>query len=409
MIAPGEQATVLASHQSAVNRLGARPIQVSSRTAPVRIAFVMEQTLGHVTHFRNLQDAVALHEHIAPTWLPIPFATDGAARLLPVFRSNWSVRASLRARRALRRALQGHDHDALVFHTQVTSLFSMDQMRRLPTVMSLDATPINYDAVGEPYDHRPAGVGLIDRQKHRLNREAFHCAAALVTWSDWARRSLIADYAIDPGRISVLAPGASAGYFRIGETRQTAFVRAVAQQGKVNVLFVGGDFIRKGGPLLLDVLHGDLAERCELHLATSDPVAERPGVHVHRGIAPNSDELLRLFAEADVFVLPSKGECLAVALMEATAAGLPVITTDVGALSEAVAPGESGIVIRPGDAGGLRHALDALAADPALRRRMGAAGHALAREKFDSHKNNRALLDLVVEAAAGASQARRVA
>src|SRR4051794_30488941 len=97
---------------------------------PVRTAFVMEQALGHVTHARNLQSLVAERSDIASTWLPIPFDALGAARFLPLLRSNWSVRASWRARRALNTALATTPLDALVFHTQVTALFSVSLMRR---------------------------------------------------------------------------------------------------------------------------------------------------------------------------------------------------------------------------------------------------------------------------------------
>jgi glycosyltransferase involved in cell wall biosynthesis len=174
-------------------------------------------------------------------------------------------------------------------------------------------------------------------------------------------------------------------------------------------LFVGGDFQRKGGPLLLECMRGPLAERCELHIVTQQAIAPQPGVHVHRGLGPNSPALLVLFAEADLFVLPTMAECLAVVLMEATAAGLPVITTDVAALREAVQPGESGLLIRPGDVGALRRALSALIDDAALRRRMGHAGAALARQRFDARVNGSALLDLVVEVANGQHDPRRVA
>src|SRR5206468_3682262 len=92
------------------------------------------------------------------------------------------------------------------------------------------------------------------------------------------------------------------------------------------VLFVGGDFKRKGGPALLEVMRGPLAGWCELHVVTQAEVAPQPGVVVHRGLQANSPELLRLFATADIFVLPTMADCLAVVLMEATAAGLPVIT-----------------------------------------------------------------------------------
>jgi glycosyltransferase involved in cell wall biosynthesis len=373
----------------------------------------MEQTLGHVTHARNLREVVAGHADVEPVWLPIPFETRGVGRLVPVFSQNWSVRASWRARRALSHALARAPLDAALFHTQVTALFSVGMMRRVPSVISLDATPINYDSVGRYYDHRAAGDGFLDRQKRSTNRRAFHAATSLVTWSDWARRSLIDDYGVDAAKIRVLAPGASGAFFEVGD-RRAAGHAAAARTGPgtgvlPRVLFVGGDFVRKGGHDLLDVFGTALRDRCELHIVTNARVEPRPNVHVHRAIGPNDPSLVRLFADADIFVLPSLAECLAVVLMEATAAALPVITTDVGALSEAVRPGETGLITRAGDRADLARALDALIGDPGARRRMGLAGRVLARHKFDARTNGRALLDIVVEAAKRGRHTREAA
>jgi len=152
-----------------------------------------------------------------------------------------------------------------------------------------------------------------------------------------------------------------------------------------------------------------LAERCELHLVTGANVQEQPNVFVHRGLQANSPELLRQFAQADLFILPTYADCLAVVLMEATAAGLPVITTDVGALSEAVTPGASGLLIEPGNAAALRAAVAALVDDSARRDSMGSVGHALARAKFDAQRNNSALLDLVVDLGLAQQHTRRAA
>src|SRR3954468_17400646 len=106
----------------------------------IRAAFVMEQTLGHVTHHANLRAVAAGQSEVAPSWLPLPFGVEGLARFLPLLRSNWSVRASWRARSALGAVLATRPHDAIVFHTQVTALFSVHHMRRLPAIVSLDAT-----------------------------------------------------------------------------------------------------------------------------------------------------------------------------------------------------------------------------------------------------------------------------
>src|SRR5437588_11692780 len=103
--------------------------------SPIRTAFVMEQALGHVTHYRNLREFTDRQADIAPTWLPIPFDVRGAARWVPLLRSNWSVRASWRARRALNAARARGPLDAVVFHTQVTSLFSVGLLRDIPSVI----------------------------------------------------------------------------------------------------------------------------------------------------------------------------------------------------------------------------------------------------------------------------------
>jgi glycosyltransferase involved in cell wall biosynthesis len=177
----------------------------------------------------------------------------------------------------------------------------------------------------------------------------------------------------------------------------------------VRLLFVGGDFERKGGPLLLEAVAAARTQRAfEVHIVTKQPVTAQANVVVHRDIGPNSPELLRLFREADAFVLPSRGDCLALVLMEATAAGLPVLSSDVGALREAAIPDRTAIVVGADDGRALRAAIERLVDDTALRQRLGQAGHALARAKFDAERNNRAILDLIATVA-GAKGEKRVA
>lgn len=364
---------------------------------PIRAAFVVEQTLGHVTHTRNLEAAAAAQDDVAVTWLPVSFPVSGIGGLVPAYRSNWSVRASWRARTRLLRERAIQSFDVLFFHTQVTALFCADLMRRIPSVVSLDATPVNFDGVGASYGHRPAGGGWLDARKYQLNRSAFAAAGALVSWSDWAARSLVTDYGVARERITVVAPGAARPYFDIGERR----MKRSTGTGPVRLLFVGGDFARKGGPALLAAARAARTRAAfELHIVTRDDVPAQDGVVVHHGVQPNSPELLGLIERSDVFVLPSLGECLSIALMEAAAAGLPIVTTDVGALREAALDGVSAIVIAPGDDAALRIAIERLVDDEALRRRLGAAGHAHASVMFDAERNNRRIFDLVRSLAA---------
>src|SRR5262249_55244829 len=81
-------------------------------------------------------------------------------------------------------------------------------------------------------------------------------------------------------------------------------------------------------------------------------------------------------AAAEIVAMPSLKEGLGVAALEAMAASRPVVASRVGGLAEVVVDGESGLLVAPGDPVPLAGALGPLAADPALRRRLGEAGRA---------------------------------
>jgi glycosyltransferase involved in cell wall biosynthesis len=86
--------------------------------------------------------------------------------------------------------------------------------------------------------------------------------------------------------------------------------------------------------------------------------------------------------EADCFVLPSYAEGLPMALLEAMAYELPVITTDVGGIPEVVTDGQEGFLIKPGDIKALADRMTLLAKDKKLRQRMGRAGRRRVEENY---------------------------
>lgn len=96
-------------------------------------------------------------------------------------------------------------------------------------------------------------------------------------------------------------------------------------------------------------------------------------------------ELDQLFGAADLAVLSSDNEGTPVSLIEAAAAGLPSVATDVGGVSEAVGP-DSGLLVPPGDAPALAAALVRLAADREARVRQGEAARRLAVERFGAER-----------------------
>lgn len=346
----------------------------------------MEQTLGHVTISQNWRAAIEGDDAADVNWIPVTFPREQWWETLPVLRMNWSLRGSIKAWRALKveHKSSSNSSDLYLFHTQVVSLLSSGWADKAPTVVSLDATPLNYDRVGSAYDHVRGNV-VMERLKFWLNARSFHAATLLVPWSDWARRSLIEDYGVSSDKIEVIPPGTNIAFWESNDS-------SARTNHKLRLLFVGGQFERKGGKLLLEVFHEKFAETCELHLVTKAEVAEGEGVFVHRNVPPNSEQLRELFRNADIFVLPTQGDVHSLASIEAMAAGLPVVTTSVGAIPEIVVPGETGFLIPPGDGNALANALFQLTGDKELRHRMGANGRARAALMFDAHANARRLL-----------------
>jgi glycosyltransferase involved in cell wall biosynthesis len=118
-------------------------------------------------------------------------------------------------------------------------------------------------------------------------------------------------------------------------------------------------------------------------------------VYVHQNVAPNSEELLKLYREADMFVLPTRADCYSLVCMEALASGLPIIATKVGGIPDILCEGKTGHLLDVDDAAGLGDALEALISEPARRREMGRHSRQEAVSRFDARENARKLFEFV--------------
>jgi glycosyltransferase involved in cell wall biosynthesis len=107
------------------------------------------------------------------------------------------------------------------------------------------------------------------------------------------------------------------------------------------------------------------------------------GLAEHVRLAGERHDVPAQLAASDLFVLSSVSEGLPVAVLEAMAAALPVVASSVGGLAELVVPGETGLLVSPGDADELGAALRRLVAEPELRRTIGLAGRVRAEQLFD--------------------------
>ena len=362
-------------------------------TGDFAAVFVLEQTLGHITHSKNLERLVPHDADFRGIFLKVDSSLTGWRRRIPGW-SNWTVRAGLRARRDLRRLYRSDRHfraDALFVHSQVPAVLLGRWMRRIPTVVSLDATPQQYDDLGAHYSHS-VSAAPVERLKHWLNRRCFVRASHLITWSEWAMQGLVSQYDISPERITVIPPGVEI------DTWVTASDRARRTE-PVRILFVGGDLSRKGGDLLIEASRrlrlNEQLPPFELHLVTNSEIAAERDVIVHSGLTANSPELIEQYHLADIFCLPTLGDCLPMVLAEAGAAGLPLISTDVGAIAELVRDGETGRLIPPGDLAGLLDALEELIAAPDKRLNYGGNARALVQRDHDAAKNSTRIVSIL--------------
>ncbi len=354
---------------------------------PYNIGFVIEQALGHITHSKNLQAYAPLDPEVVPHWALIDFATEGLSEKIPVYRSNWSVRAGIRAQRQLSAISRTTNLDALFFHTQVPAVLSQRWLHRIPGIVSLDATPMQYDELGQFYQH-DMGSPWVEKIKWRINRSCYRAAKQLVVWADWTKQSLVRDYGVSSDKITVLPPGVIVRDWLRPEPRSI-------QHKPAKILFVGGDLERKGGHKLIEAFRALGRPELELHLVTKDQVQQEPGIIVHNNMQPNSAELKQLYGRCDIFALPTFGDCLPMVLSEAGASGLATVSTAVAGIPEIVQDGRTGLVVPPGDVSALTQALRALVDNPEFRIELGARAIQHVSEHYDAEKNAERLFQLL--------------
>ena len=354
------------------------------------VAFVMEQHVGHRTYYENLRAFVDLDPRVCATWAPITYRPDADQwTWLSLFpgrlRGPWYGRAQVQ------QALRQPSFDMVFFNTQVPATLGGAVARRRPYVISTDITPIQYDQMGALYHHQGDRPGLLKWYKHRVNIQTLRHAAMLLPWTHWVKDSLIKDYGIPAEHISVVPGGVNTEFWTPKPAHQ--------KRKRLKILFVGGDFFRKGGEVLLRAFHQLLSGTAELHIVTRSEIACTENVHVYRDMRPNTPELLALYHHCDVFVLPTGADAFGFVLVEAMACGLPVITTNVGGIAEVVDSGETGFLIRPDDVSALRLHLIRLAQDEPLVRQMGAAARERAVKHFDAKTQAKAIVEVLCQIA----------
>jgi glycosyltransferase involved in cell wall biosynthesis len=364
-----------------------------------RALFINSGILGHSSVFNLLKESTerdsdieAVHINLSDNLTTrdriirraLCFQIPGGAKFsgsnIDLARWRHELHAGLLAARRIRASENGSRRfDVFHFHPQATAYCSINRMKSIPSIVSIDCTQglakLETDSRFKQATYYPNMVhdGLV-----------FRAASVIISTSRWAANGVANEYPDCADKIEVMPYPVRLESFdkRWIEQRYTRATAADAEP--VRALFIGGDFIRKGGPQLLAAWkEGDFAKRARLDLVTNWPVAQSdlpPGVAVIKNIAPFTFEWRDLWRRADLFVMPTRNEAFGMVYQEAAAAGLPVVGSRISAAPEIIEDGVAGMLVAPGDIASLSQALSALIDSADLRRTMGSA----ARQRIES-------------------------
>lgn len=267
---------------------------------------------------------------------------------------------------------------------------------------TLDLTPLARLATAGPVIHAEHGRDASDprgevRKYRRLRRWMAPFISRFVAVSAELQAWLTDCVGLPPSQVVHIPNGIDVARFGMGSERR-APRRLTGDLAAPGTVLIGNvarlDKVKDHAGLI--AAFGLLRERagghghdCRLVIAGDGPQREALqrqieqlglGEAVH--LLGNRDDVPALLAECDLFVLSSMAEGMPLTLLEAMAAGLPVVTTRVGDTASVVDDGRTGMLVPPADPLALADALGAYVADAALRRQHGEAGRTRAVAQF---------------------------
>jgi glycosyltransferase involved in cell wall biosynthesis len=287
-------------------------------------------------------------------------------------RRGFDLRALLRARRHLKAHATEvlHTHNATAHYHAVWAAFGLGIRRVINTRHGMGALEVG-------------------SRREWLYRRALRGTHAVATVCEAARRELLRGGRLPAHKLVAVANGIRVERFRPADTETRA--RLAAQLG----LAPGTRVIGTVGRLVPAKHHAALIDAFAALRARAEPCAlviigdgelrgeleariDRLALHDQVHLLGDRSDVADLLAGFDIFALSSLTEGYSIALLEACAAGLPIVATEVGGNAEIVHEGVNGKRVAAGSAESLTSALQALLQDPALRAAMGRQSRAWA-------------------------------
>ncbi|MHA2066131.1 MAG: glycosyltransferase family 4 protein, partial [Candidatus Thorarchaeota archaeon] len=210
-----------------------------------------------------------------------------------------------------------------------------------------------------------------------LEKTIYHNATLNFTRNSLASVSIVQDYSCPSDKVICVYAGSNVG---------ANFEVDTAKYKSKNILFVGLDWERKGGPELVEAFKRVLRTHADARLTIvgCSPKLKVPNCDVVGQVALGN--VNPYYEKAAVFCLPSRLEPYAIVFLEAFAHGLPVVATDIEGASDYILDGENGYLVMLGDVKYLSKILVELVANPARCRALGENGRHLVQERYSWEK-----------------------
>lgn len=362
---------------------------------------VLAEELGWRTHANQMKRVLAERDDFEwevftpklPRWVKAPLKRHNMSRLDRLCRHVDPItayRGPLGSR--VRAAVARFGPDLVHVGAQLPAASLLGRPDAPPYTLSLDTTRVNMNALKE--------MRIWSQADLAREAELLRGAAHSFPWSDWAGRASTGEYGVEAGRVTVVPPSVDPAVF--------GTPRARVPNAVPRVLFIGNDFLRKGGDMLYRWVTGPLAGTCELHIVSGDPAAAQlggPGVVVH-GPVPHARLTGEILPSMDLLCHPTQSDMSAYVVVEAAFAGLPAITSRVGGIPELVIEGETGWTLERRDEAGFVRTLKMVLADPDRVAEAGRQARRRAEDRFDAGKNYNRLFDRLKELALRRTAAR---
>lgn len=269
----------------------------------------------------------------------------------------------------IRRLLNANIRHDYLFTIQDCSLFN-GKLNGIPHFVYTDHTIL----ANKNYPEYDLEKDFLSKSWISLERNIYKDADMIFTLSLIIRDSVIQDYMCDPDKVQCIyyAPFSEDRKRDVGTDKYSA----------KNILFVGLEWERKGGPVLLSAFERVLREIPDagLIIIGCKPAVNVPNVKI---VGPVPYEKMQSYYEkSTVFCLPTRREPFGIVFIEAMSYCLPVIGTNIGAIPEFITDGDNGYLIQINDAEKLASLLIYLLSNPEKCAQMGQRGYDIYRQKF---------------------------